>query len=341
MLRINDPELKKIIEDALEKVAETDWDLEQRKEGYYETPIKYAELAHSYLKKVIPDRYNNNGLHHSMYDDYNWYDPCCGTGNLTAPCPPNMKGWLGMSTLYEEDIEMMREDNKNNFYANAFQYDFLNMKPRSEELEELIEMLRDDKKWIFILNPPYARSSGGKYAKKNEAQSRKIPETKTKEKMDKTGLRQISNQLSIQFLMILYAFQQYFHLDAFVVLFTPPKFFTSIGHRKFREIWDTSFTFQSGFCVNSKDFGTSNSWPILMSIWKSLPKVDLIDNNKKIGEKRLRVVEVEKRLSEWIESKPKNSEAIPCMNYLEKGDKIGKVSQNAIGYARLSGNSRG
>ena len=162
--------------------------------------------------------------------------------------------------------------------------------------------------------------------------------------MYKDGFGEIRKQLSIQFLMILYALQRYNNLDAFIVLFTRPNFFTTVGYRPFREIWDTSFTFQSGFCVDSKNFGTSSSWPILMSIWKSSPgggtiKVDLVDNNKKIGEKRFRVVEVEKRLSTWIEPRPTNSEARPCMEHLKKGNEIRKVSKDAIGYAICYGDS--
>ena len=76
MLKKYKSELDKIIKEVTKKVNEIDWELEQRLEGDFPTPPEYAELAHDYLKKVIPDRYTNNGQHHSMYDDYNWYDPC-------------------------------------------------------------------------------------------------------------------------------------------------------------------------------------------------------------------------------------------------------------------------
>lgn len=101
MLKKYKSELDKIIKEVTKKVNEIDWELEQRLEGDFPTPPEYAELAHDYLKKVIPDRYTNNGQHHSMYDDYNWYDPCCGEGNLTAPCPADMKGGKCLSTLNE------------------------------------------------------------------------------------------------------------------------------------------------------------------------------------------------------------------------------------------------
>ena len=73
--------------------------IQQRREsGEFFTALDIAALGHDYLLKVVPDAYEN----------WNWWDPACGTGNLTFVCP-SMPGRLFLSTLNQEDVDTLRE----------------------------------------------------------------------------------------------------------------------------------------------------------------------------------------------------------------------------------------
>ena len=130
-------------------------DTDRRKSGDFWTPTKWVDYAHSRLDEVLGE---------SWRDDFVVWDNCAGTCNLTRDYKFKE---LYISTLFDSELQMGMRFNKE---AVHFQFDFLNdYIPNPNELyagetkipEGLLEAFEQNKKILFLINPPYARNNGG------------------------------------------------------------------------------------------------------------------------------------------------------------------------------------
>jgi hypothetical protein len=232
--------------------------MQQRREtGEFFTPLDIAELAREYILKAVPDAYEN----------WNWWDPCCGTGNLQLELP-SMPGRLFMSTLNSEDVDAVRSSGQNS-EACLFQYDFLNQ--TDEELpEELKAKLTPGSKWIFFMNPPFAASVGGTLLKGGEVTRGKVAVNQVNQRMRSQRMGSASKNLCSQFLWRIRELVEKYRVDVAIGTFSNAMWLTGKGFRKFRREWLVLWSFSAGFCFSAKEFeGSSTSWPVLFSVWRT------------------------------------------------------------------------
>lgn len=314
----------------------------RRMDGEFFTPLPYAKLAHEYLAKAIPDAYEGTGNHHSMYDEYNWYDPCCGTGNLTYHCPTGMKGKLFMSTLNQEDVDVCQGSGQNP-NAQIFKYDFLNQ--TDEELPvELRERLTPGSKWVFVFNPPFFAGNDLRGMAKNDGYDRKDnTQTIVSSNMKDNGIGgQPSKNLYAQFLYKVGKIVRKYNIDAKIGIFSVSAYLNGTGYKNFRSKWLKYFSTDGGFIFSNKEFqGTKGSWAISYVVWSNTTNktdiiLDVYNNQEKIGTKQFGGAELP--LSEWV-NRPKATiispvlnGAISCVNANNKTIYAEKITPDALGY---------
>jgi hypothetical protein len=293
--------------------------MQQRREtGEFFTPLDIAALAREYILKAVPDAYEN----------WNWWDPCCGTGNLELELPP-MPGRLFMSTLNQEDIDAVRGCGQNP-EACLFQYDFLNQ--TDEELpEELRAKLVPGSKWIFFMNPPFAAGTKGGPSGATEGQRGRINQTTTtRMSTDMKGVRlgHASGNFCSQFLWHISKLVEKYQIDAVLCTFSSNNHLAGSGYKEFRTRWLKQWKFCSGFCVSSLEFeGPTSAWSILLTLWKRGEGVadftlDVFDRDEteqlvRVGKKGFNPVG-EGGLSKWVERlKSDGSISPPFKNGIE------------------------
>jgi hypothetical protein len=294
----------------------------RRTTGEFFTPLAYAALAHQYLAEAIPDRYVGQGVHHSMYDDYHWWDPCCGTGNLTLDCPPTMQGKLFMSTLNQEDVDVIRASGQNQ-NAEIFAYDFLNPiellgQPDRSLPASLRAALADGKPWIFLLNPPYAGGVGGQYLTGDDEVRAEMSNTAVGARMREMTMGLACRNPMSQFVHRITELTDAHGLRAHMGIFSKGILWTGPGLVAFREHFRARFAPASGFCFHCAEFqGASGAWPVVYTQWQAGASddevvVDVIDNVGAVaGRKSFAAATTP--LTKWV-ARPKGTVVRPPMN---------------------------
>jgi hypothetical protein len=317
----------------------------RRTTGEFFTPLPYCSLAHQYLAESIPDRYEGLAPHHSMYDDYHWFDPCCGTGNLTIDCPPNMLGKLFMSTLNQEDIDVVRNSGQNP-NATIFRFDFLNDGEEKFPVE-LREALVDGKPWIFILNPPYAGGTGGQYSDDDGAARTDMSNTAVGRRMRALKMGHACQNPMTQFMIRIGEIAKEHGLDANIGLFSQSVLWTGSGLAGFRASLRRQFSSVGGFSFHCSEFqGTSGDWPVIYTMWKVGTSeneviVDILDGpDVVVGQKIFAAAQ--NLLSKWVD-RPKDTTVRPAMNgALGVVDKakvsLDRLAADGIGYLYFNSN---
>jgi len=318
----------------------------RRTTGEFFTPLPYCSLAHQYLAESIHDEYEGQGPHHSMYDTHNWFDPCCGSGNLTIDCPPNMLGKLFMSTLNQEDIDVIHNSGQNP-NAVVFRFDFLNDGEEKFPVE-LREALVDGKSWIFILNPPYAAGTNMKAATGNGGSEKAgCSDTVVGSHMRELKLGSACQNPMGQFLFRIKEMSEGHSLNTRIGVFSLPMLWAGSGLGEFREFFRKQFSPFGGFCFNCSEFqGTSGAWPVVYTLWETGVVdgdvvVDILDGPDTVTGQKI-FAPADQPLSKWVD-RPKNTVARPAMNgplgILEgKGVRADRFVSDGLGYLRSPGN---
>lgn len=126
-------------------------DTNRRNKGEFYTPTLFVDYAHKIISEALGDDWK---------DEYVVWDNCCGTKNLTRDY--RFKE-LYCSTLENAELDI---SSKYNPEATSFQFDFLN-DPLDKLPNGLLQAFEQNKKIVFLLNPPYAGASNiGDSAKK-------------------------------------------------------------------------------------------------------------------------------------------------------------------------------
>jgi len=318
----------------------------RRTTGEFFTPLPYCSLAWRYIEESIPDLYEGNGPHHSLFDTHNIWDPCCGTGNLTLDCPPNMKGKLFMSTLNQEDVDVIKNSGQNP-NATIFQFDFLNQS--DDELPvELREALKDGRPWIFILNPPYAAGTEMKAAAGNlGAEKSGVSDTVVGFRMRELKLGSACQNPMGQFVFKIKEMSERYSLNINIGLFSKGILWTGSGLGEFRASFRQRFSPDGGFCFLCSEFqGTDGLWPVIYTIWETGVSdgdvvVDILNGpDTVVGKKTFSPAG--SPLSKWVD-RPKNTETRPAMNgalgIVERESvRLDRLPSDGIGYLYQTAN---
>lgn len=311
--------------------------------GAYYTPLAVVDKAYDKLTETLGNNWQ---------DKYIVWDMCCGVGNLEVKHsnPRN----IYMSTLDQADVDVMRAT-KTCVAATRFQYDYLNdditddgkidYSLTNKVPAALQQAIKEGKKILVLINPPYAESGEGLGAGNKQGVA--------KTKFASTGMSQYgkaSNELFTQFVARIAQELP----TATLAMFSKMKYINGSNFEKFRCVWDARYL--GGFVVHSKAFdGLKGNFPIGFLVWKtnntdrklnspnqkassfSEIVVDVLDKNANpIGEKTFYNLSNELFLSNWIE-KPRanNKEIISLSNAITPAKtKSGstKWSDGAIGH---------
>ena len=227
----------------------------RKKAGEFFTPIIWAEEAHKYLDKYIPN----------WRTEYNVWEMSCGSGNLirTAHITPEH---LYASTLQQDDIDLI-DSTPELAGCNAFQCDFLadldfdsNNTDFLDKLPaRLKEIIMNDEPLLIFANPPYKTGS----AKATDIGNYMID----------IGLGKAAYDIFYQFCYRVMHFVEMFELkNCYYGFFGPLTFFTGAGANVLLREYEHCFEFIDGMCISAQEFSdTSESilWGIGFTLWKS------------------------------------------------------------------------
>ena len=304
--------------------------------GAFYTPLKVVDKAYDKLTETLGKNWQK---------EYIVWDMCCGVGNLEVKHsnPRN----IYMSTLDQADIDVMKAT-KTCVSAQRFQYDYLNDDITDEGNidytltnkipESLRKAIKDGKKILVLINPPYAEAGSalGKDAKGD------VSKTKIASKaMNNYG--KASNELFTQFVARISQEMP----TATLAMFSKLKYVNSPNFEEFRQTWNAQYL--GGFIVHSKAFdGLKGDFPIGFLVWKinqnNKQKIELVEimteildkNAKAIGEKLFYNLPNKTFLNVWLQRpKPNSIEVIPLKNTVSpyvSAKYLNKWSDRAIGY---------
>lgn len=279
--------------------------------GAYYTPLHVVDKAYDKLSETLGKNWQR---------EYIVWDMCCGVGNLEVKHSNHRN--IYMSTLDAADIDVMKAT-KTCAAATRFQYDYLNDDITDDGAidysltnkipEGLRKAIRDGKKILVLINPPYAEAANtiGTEGKTNVAKSG-VATTMME------GYGSATRELFTQFLARIAQEIP----NAIVAIFSKLKYINAPFFEKFREVWLAEY--RGGFVVHSKAFeGLNGHFPIGFLIWDTSRKyqiqeikADVLDKRADpIGEKSYVTVPNNALLNVWIVRPKSNSaEVIPLTN---------------------------
>jgi hypothetical protein len=313
----------------------------RRKTGAYFTPPIWVKESQKMISEVLGDNWR---------DEYIVWDCACGTANLTRD--NNFKE-LYLSTLEEGDINTIKDMGFNKG-ATIFKYDFLSEVGIDGVPEALKKAMKEGKKVLFYINPPYGTASGNK--SKNKVKSN-IAVNAIQEKMVKAKYGDAQKQLYTQFLYKIRSLQKQYNCSIAIGLFSPTAFLTGCYYKKFRNDFLDSFILGDGYIMSSTEFSdVGSAWGLSFSVWKTdktSNKNNFIFHLKELDRKTFTInrlarktvynITNEQDASYWIRSNIKNYSKFDApqlssgINVRKNGG--GKICLNAIGYIYCAGNS--
>lgn len=310
--------------------------------GAYYTPLNVVDKAYDKLTETLGNNWQK---------EYVVWDMCCGVGNLEVKHsnPRN----IYMSTLDQADVDVMKAT-KTCVGAQRFQYDYLNDDITDDGKidytltnkipEGLRKAIKEGKKILILINPPYAEATNADNASKGPGAENKSGVAKTK--FAKVAMKEYgksSNELFTQFVARIAQEIP----TATLAMFSKLKYVNASNFEKFRSTWNAKY--EGGFIVHSKSFeGLKGNFPIGFLIWKTnqnskekfeLTKIvtEILDKNAQpIGEKNFYNLPNSSFLNVWIKRPRANKqEVIPLVNCVDPT--AGKAwvknwSDNAIAY---------
>jgi hypothetical protein len=318
--------------------------------GAYYTPLHVVDKAYDKLTEVLGDNWQQ---------EYIVWDMCCGVGNLeTKHSNPRN---IYMSTLDVADVNLMRAT-KTCPAAEKFQYDYLSdditddgkidYSLTNKVPESLRKAIKDGKKILVLINPPYAEATNADNTSKGSDAENKTGVAKTK--FAKTAMGEYgkaSNELFTQFIVRIAQEIP----TATLAIFSKLKYINSQTLDVFRDKWNSSYL--GGFIVHSKAFdGLKGEFPIGFLIWKTYSSIDsktpiikitteVLDKNARpIGEKTFYNLSSDQLLTNWVvRPKANKIDTVPLKNTItpatsDKDLRGTKWSDNAIAWLNCPGN---
>ena len=269
-----------------------------RYSGTFYTPKNWVDNAYKYIEKEFGSNWR---------EEYVVWDCACGRFALTQDYKFKE---LYCSTLEQDDIDWAINNNINP-EATRFQFDFLN-----GDFDTLPETLKDalnNKKVLFLINPPYATSAT--FTTEEGYSKKGVSKNKTNIEMLKDKFGRCSSQLFAQFMYNIYKLNKNNNIN--IAIYVKSIYKCGGSYKDFRKKWFNKFNYKYGMIFKASHFqGLSPNWAIDFSIWKSGTninnsefKVDVKDtiNNKIhiIGEKVLYNLDNELQASKWVRQEVK------------------------------------
>lgn len=311
-------------------------DTNRRNSGDFWTPTPWVDYAHKMITEQLGDNWK---------DEYVVWDNCCGSKNLTRDY--RFKE-LYCSTLFESELEIGKRYNPE---ATSFQFDFLN-----DELDKLpkglIEAFEQNKKIVFLLNPPYARNSG-------IGNDGKVCFTAIREDMNKNKIGACSANLYCQFLWRIKMLKEQYKLtNCHIGIFCPTLFLAGESYKNFRSNFLTNFSFVKAIQFKASHFAdVADGWGISFSIWNCgnttdknnffYSCMDIIDGEVvEIQKKNVYNIDNDETASVWVRKETKGMKTYDCPNFTSgigikttSGSRKGMIVNNAIGYFHCCNNN--
>lgn len=294
--------------------------------GAYYTPLHVVDKAYDKLTETLGDNWQK---------EYIVWDMCCGVGNLEVKHsnPRN----IYMSTLDQADVDVMKAT-KTCVAATRFQYDYLNdditddgkidYSLTNKVPEGLQKAIREGKKILVLINPPYAEATNADTVTGGENKAG-VSKTKVADKMME-GYGKATNELFTQFVARI----SHEIPTATLAMFSTLKYVNAPNFEKFREVWNAEY--KDGFIVHSKAFeGLNGNFPIGFLVWRldqygkkistDEIKVEILDKKATpIGEKTFYQIPNNSFLNMWIDRPKANKyEVVPLKNAISPT--LGKV----------------
>lgn len=327
-------------------------DTDRRNSGDFFTPTIFTDFAHKMISEQLGENWK---------DEYVVYDMAAGSGNLTRDY---RFGELYCSTLFESELEIGKRYNQE---ATKFQFDFLNdYFPMKGDLHNtdskvpagLIKALKENRKIVFLLNPPYG-TSANKFGA-DGTDKKNIAKTAINEIMLKDGIGACSQNLYAQFLYRISIIKRNYNLtNLYIGLFSPSLFLSGGSYKKFREQFLSDFGYMGGFLFCASEFADcASNWGINFTMWKCGETADkenfvmnIIERGKEgeleiKGRKVVYNVDNSKPASDWAKEDIKKLKTFDCPNVSsaiivrsDNSDTRGKNFDNNIGYFLNAGNN--
>ena len=266
-------------------------DTNRRRKGEFYTPTPFVDKAHEMISEAFGENWK---------DEYVVWDCCCGTKNLTRDYKFKE---LYCSTLEQAELDIAKQYNPE---AVSFVFDFLN-DPLDKVPEGLQKALKEGKKILFFINPPYA-CNGAQFGEGKGNSKTEIQKLMKVDELD--GINEIFNQFLYRITKIK---NQFCLKNCSIALFCKPSFMTKQSYRKFRKLFISNFEFNNAILFNAGHFASvSSKWGISFSIWNSGETekkndfihtlVDLNENYEivSIGKKDLYNLDGINSLMEWV-----------------------------------------
>lgn len=294
------PQEKRLLHSIADRLVE---DSDRRNTGDFWTPTIWVDYAHKMISQELGDDWK---------EKYVVWDNCCGTKNLTRDY--RFKE-LYSSTLFQSELDMA---NKYNMEGTSFQFDFLNdYFPMPDEIETsskvpqgLIDALKANKPFVFFLNPPYGRGTGGMIngAIAGCAESAIQKRMKT-EHID-------SSELLRQFLYRITKIKQAYNLtNCYIGIFSKPCYITKSSCKSFRQLFLSNFAYKKGIMFQASEFGNvSGSWGITFNIWSSGETLDKNNFLHKLCKRNEDTLEIEELGEHALYNLDNSSNMLPINN---------------------------
>lgn len=233
-------------------------DTERRNSGDFFTPTLFVDKAHRMIEQQFGEDWKEN---------YVVWDCAAGTLNLTRDYYFKE---LYCSTLFDSELEIGKNYNKE---ATKFQFDFLNdYLPMPNDLisegnkvpDGLVQALKENKPFIFFINPPYGKSTGQKNMQAGQTTETAVCKQMKADKLD-------SSEFIKQFLYRITKIKEAYNLtNVNVCCFTNPSWMLKPQSENFRKLWFKNFKFENGIMFCASEFADcSSQWGITFNIWTS------------------------------------------------------------------------
>ncbi len=312
--------------------------------GAYYTPLAVVDKAYDKLTETLGNNWQK---------DYIVWDMCCGVGNLEVKHSNSRN--IYMSTLDQPDVDIMIAT-KTCVAATRFQYDYLNDDITDDGKIDytitnkipttLQQAIKEGKKLLVLINPPYAEAGGGIDGKKNKIG---VEQTKINTLMKHNEIGYASKELFVQFLVRIAREIP----SATIAMFSNLKYVNASNFEKFRANWNANYL--GGFVVHSKAFdGLGGEFPIGFLVWKTNNSIDakrfvlneinvdvLDKNTTPIGEKKFYNLPNNIFLNIWINKPNSNDElALPLSNAItvSRNPRLKKSCDRMIGFLYAGNN---
>lgn len=323
-------------------------DVERRNSGDFWTPTLFCDYAQKMISAELGENWR---------DEYAVYDMCCGSKNLTRDYKFKE---LYCSTLYKSELDMGREYNKG---SEDFVFDFLNdWFPMGGELIDegkvpagLIKALKENRKIVFLLNPPYATAGTMGI---NGDSKKDVAKTQVNAQMLKDNMGACAQNLYAQFLYRIMMIKKSYNLtNCHIALFSPSLFLSGGSYKKFRAAFLNEFEYKDAFLMCASEFADcASNWGINFTFWNNGVTADkenfvmsVVERNangevEKVADKIIYNVDSTKTASEWAKESIKGLKTYDMPNVtsalcVKDINVHGMMIKDAVGYFHNKSNN--